>query len=200
MSTARSTARADFVQTNVVGTYHPARSRARLLRRRCRRRGGRHSASTMSPPTRCSARSGPATRRSPKPRRTIRAARIPPARRPPTIWCAPGTTPTGCRRIVSNTTNNYGPWQFPEKLIPLVHAERAGGQAAAGLRRRLQHARLAVRRGPRRGAGASARTRRARRDLRHRRRASRAPTCRWCARSAPPSTPACPTRPARASG
>ena len=26
----------------------------------------------------------------------------------------------GCRRIVSNTTNNYGPWQFPEKLIPLV--------------------------------------------------------------------------------
>jgi dTDP-glucose 4,6-dehydratase len=22
--------------------------------------------------------------------------------------------------IVSNTTNNYGPWQFPEKLIPLV--------------------------------------------------------------------------------
>ncbi len=31
--------------------------------------------------------------------------------------------------IVSNTTNNYGPWQFPEKLIPLVvlnalHGER----------------------------------------------------------------------------
>jgi dTDP-glucose 4,6-dehydratase len=22
--------------------------------------------------------------------------------------------------LVSNTTNNYGPWQFPEKLIPLV--------------------------------------------------------------------------------
>jgi dTDP-glucose 4,6-dehydratase len=22
--------------------------------------------------------------------------------------------------IVSNTTNNYGPWQFPEKLIPLI--------------------------------------------------------------------------------
>jgi dTDP-glucose 4,6-dehydratase len=31
--------------------------------------------------------------------------------------------------IVSNTTNNYGPWQFPEKLIPLIilnalHGER----------------------------------------------------------------------------
>ena len=26
----------------------------------------------------------------------------------------------GLPAIVSNTTNNYGPWQFPEKLIPLV--------------------------------------------------------------------------------
>lgn len=26
----------------------------------------------------------------------------------------------GLPTIVSNTTNNYGPWQFPEKLIPLV--------------------------------------------------------------------------------
>ena len=26
----------------------------------------------------------------------------------------------GLPTIVSNTCNNYGPWQFPEKLIPLV--------------------------------------------------------------------------------
>ena len=26
----------------------------------------------------------------------------------------------GLPTLVSNTTNNYGPWQFPEKLIPLV--------------------------------------------------------------------------------
>ena len=26
----------------------------------------------------------------------------------------------GLPTIVSNTANNYGPWQFPEKLIPLV--------------------------------------------------------------------------------
>lgn len=26
----------------------------------------------------------------------------------------------GLPAVVSNTTNNYGPWQFPEKLIPLV--------------------------------------------------------------------------------
>jgi dTDP-glucose 4,6-dehydratase len=31
-------------------------------------------------------------------------------------WCHTYGLPT----IVSNTTNNYGPWQFPEKLIPLV--------------------------------------------------------------------------------
>ena len=26
----------------------------------------------------------------------------------------------GLPTLVTNTTNNYGPWQFPEKLIPLV--------------------------------------------------------------------------------
>jgi dTDP-glucose 4,6-dehydratase len=30
--------------------------------------------------------------------------------------------------IVSNTTNNYGPWQFPEKLIPLIVLNALAGQ------------------------------------------------------------------------
>src|ERR1035438_10345127 len=32
------------------------------------------------------------------------------------------TSATGCsdRTMVSNTVNNYGAWQFPEKLIPLI--------------------------------------------------------------------------------
>jgi dTDP-glucose 4,6-dehydratase len=30
--------------------------------------------------------------------------------------------------IVSNTTNNYGPWQFPEKLIPLVLLNALAGE------------------------------------------------------------------------
>ncbi len=30
--------------------------------------------------------------------------------------------------IVSNTTNNYGPWQFPDKLIPLVTLNALSGQ------------------------------------------------------------------------
>ena len=50
----------------------------------------------------------------------------------------------GLPAFVTNTTNNYGPWQFPEKLIPARHPQRARGQAAAGLRRRLQPAGLAL--------------------------------------------------------
>ena len=30
--------------------------------------------------------------------------------------------------IVSNTTNNYGPWQFPEKLIPLIILNALAGE------------------------------------------------------------------------
>ena len=34
----------------------------------------------------------------------------------------------GLPTIVSNTCNNYGPWQFPEKLIPLVTLNALSGQ------------------------------------------------------------------------
>ncbi len=50
----------------------------------------------------------------------------------------------GLPTFVSNTTNNYGPWQFPEKLIPLVTLNALEGK----------HPRLAARGGPRGGAGA----------------------------------------------
>ena len=111
---------APFIQTNVVGTFTLLEAARHYCCARWARRGAQRSASTTSPPTKCSARSGRTTRRSTRPRRTTRAVPIRPARRPPTIWCAPGSTPTGCRRSSSNTANNYGPWQFPEKLIPLV--------------------------------------------------------------------------------
>lgn len=35
----------------------------------------------------------------------------------------------GLPTIVSNTVNNYGPWQFPEKLIPLVTINALEGKA-----------------------------------------------------------------------
>ena len=50
--------------------------------------------------------------------------------------------------LVTNCSNNYGPYQFPEKLIPLDDPQRGRGQEAAGLRRRHECPRLAVRRGP----------------------------------------------------
>jgi dTDP-glucose 4,6-dehydratase len=34
----------------------------------------------------------------------------------------------GLPAIVSNTTNNYGPWQFPEKLIPLITINACEGR------------------------------------------------------------------------
>ena len=53
----------------------------------------------------------------------------------------------GVPAIISNCSNNYGPFHFPEKLIPLIDPERARGQDAAGLWRRLERPRLALCRG-----------------------------------------------------
>ena len=50
--------------------------------------------------------------------------------------------------LLVHPSNNYGPFQFPEKLVPLVILNAARGQAAADLRRRPANARLALRRGP----------------------------------------------------
>ena len=55
----------------------------------------------------------------------------------------------GLPTLVTNCSNNYGPYQFPEKLIPLMTLNALEGQAAAGLRRRQERPRLALRRGPR---------------------------------------------------
>ena len=110
---------ADFVQTNVVGTFillEAARRHYAVLTPAGRRRFG----SIMSLPMRCSARWNMTTRRSPKttpydprsPYSATKAASDHLVR----AWSHTYKLPT----IVSNTCNNYGPWQFPEKLIPLV--------------------------------------------------------------------------------
>ena len=54
----------------------------------------------------------------------------------------------GLPALITNCSNNYGPYQFPEKLIPLMVAQRPRRQAAADLRRRRQRPRLDLRRGP----------------------------------------------------
>ena len=90
----------------------------------------------------------------------------------------------GLPTLTTNCSNNYGPCQFPEKLIPLMIVNALGGQAAAGLRRRPERARLAVRRRSLRGDPRRARRRAARRDLQHRRQRRDAEHRRRAARSA----------------
>ena len=51
--------------------------------------------------------------------------------------------------VLSNCSNNYGPYHFPEKLIPLIDSQRARRQAAAGLWQGRERPRLALCRGPR---------------------------------------------------
>ena len=109
----------DFVRTNVMGTavlLEAARAHwnslpddgqgglplpPRLHRRGVRRAGRGRRLHRRRRPT--------------IPTRPIRRAR--PA---PTTWCAPGTTPTACRWCSPTARTTTGPFQFPEKLIPMV--------------------------------------------------------------------------------
>ena len=53
----------------------------------------------------------------------------------------------GIDAVICRGSNNYGPRQYPEKLIPLMYPERLPRRPAAGLRRRAQRPQLALRRG-----------------------------------------------------
>ena len=52
---------------------------------------------------------------------------------------------------ITNCSNNYGPYQFPEKLIPLIINNALAWQEASGIRRRQERPRLALCRGSRKG-------------------------------------------------
>jgi dTDP-glucose 4,6-dehydratase len=62
---------------------------------------------------------GRTIRLSARPRRMLPTAPMRRRRRLPTTWRGPITTP-GASRLTTNCSNNYGPFQFPEKLIPLM--------------------------------------------------------------------------------
>ena len=89
----------------------------------------------------------------------------------------------GIEAVICRGSNNYGPRQYPEKLIPLVHPERAARRPAARLRRRPPGAQLALRGGLR----AAASTRCSSAAARARPTTSAAPTSartsRWCGAS-----------------
>ncbi len=57
----------------------------------------------------------------------------------------------GLPTLTTNCSNNYGRFQFPEKLIPLMILNARDGKALAGLWRRQERPRLALCRGSLRG-------------------------------------------------
>ena len=80
-------------------------------------------------------------RPSPSRRRWHPTVPMPPARPAPIFWSAPTHHTFGMNAVITRCSNNYGPYQFPEKLIPLFIAN-ALAESASGLRRRHAGARL----------------------------------------------------------
>ena len=70
--------------------------------------------------------------------------------------------------LVTRSSNNFGPWQYPEKVIPLFMTNLLDGQERPALRRRPQPEGLAVCGGQLRGDRCSAAFWGTRRDLQHR--------------------------------
>ena len=142
----------------------PSSRRTWSARTRCSRRPARSGstesaarrtcASTTCPPTRCTARSVPTIRRSARRRPT----------RPNSPYAASKAASDhlvrayhhtyGLPVTTSNCSNNYGPYQFPEKLIPLMLVNALDGKPLPVYGDGAERARLAVRRGPLPGAGA----------------------------------------------
>ena len=102
------TGASDFVVTNVAGHPDPAAGRAQ---RRCR------AGSSTSAPMRSTARSPRAPGTSSDP--LSPTPRTAPPRPVPTSWPVPTGGTFGMDVCITRCSNNYGPYQFPEKVIPL---------------------------------------------------------------------------------
>ena len=137
-STARSRRGADFVATNVRG--HPDAAGGLAARRRRHVRAGLHGRGLRIHRVR-------ARWVESHPLRT-QLARTRPPRRRPTCWR--GRSPHLPLRPCSITRcpNNYGPYQFPEKVIPLFVTNLLDGEPGAAVRRRPARARVDARRRP----------------------------------------------------
>ena len=103
-----------FLESNVTGTYNllqAARTHYEGLRP-----PSNASSCTTSAPTRCSAASAPkAASQRPLPRPSHHSASKAASDHLVQAWHHTFGLPV----VLTNCSNNYGPWQFPEKLIPL---------------------------------------------------------------------------------
>ena len=108
-----------FVATNVVGTFELLEAARALLHGADLRRGGPRFRFLHVSTDEVYGSLGPTglfTEDTPYAPNSPYSA----SRPRPTTWCAPTTTPTALPALVTNCSNNYGPYQFPEKLIPLM--------------------------------------------------------------------------------
>jgi dTDP-glucose 4,6-dehydratase len=109
----------EFIQTNIVGTFtllQEALRHYRALKPQQREAFRFHHISTDEVFGALAANDPPFTEATPYSPRSPYSASKAAADHLVRAWFHTYGLPT----IVSNTTNNYGPWQFPEKLIPLV--------------------------------------------------------------------------------
>jgi dTDP-glucose 4,6-dehydratase len=116
----------DFVQTNVVGTYTMLEA-ARAYWNGLPDEQKKASASCMFPPMKSLVRWA----RRDILRRRLPMRPIPPIphrRRPAIISCAPFIIRYGLPTVITNCSNNYGPYQFPEKMIPLMILNALSGK------------------------------------------------------------------------
>ena len=160
---ATSTARSSAPPTSCSRTCSARRCCSGRARRRHR------AGSCTCRPTRCTARS-----------RTGRWAEDTPlapnspysASKAVAATCSPGptTAPTACPCAITRCSNNYGPYQFPEKVIPLFVTNLLDGGTVPLYGDGAQRPRLAARRRPLPRHPAGARAGPGRRGLQHRRR------------------------------
>src|SRR4051794_24331350 len=118
---------ADFVQTNVIGTFtllEAARRHYGTLNGPRRSAFRFHHVSTDEVFGALEAGDPPFTETTPYDPRSPYSASKAASDHLVRAWQHTYKLPT----IISNTCNNYGPWQFPEKLIPLVTLNALDGQ------------------------------------------------------------------------
>ena len=129
---------ADFVTTNVVGTQIAARrprstpASRRFVHVSTDEVYGSIDARLLGRDAAAASR----TRRTPRPR---------PSR---DLLARAYHRTHGLPVCITRCSNNYGPYQFPEKVIPLFVTNLIDGAHGAALRRRAQRPRLAARRRP----------------------------------------------------
>ncbi|WP_430450479.1 dTDP-glucose 4,6-dehydratase [Rhodophyticola sp.] len=115
----------DFIETNITGTYNmleAARSHWTQV--------GKPAAFRFHHISTDEVFGSLPQIRTCSPKRALRSAtalcRLQGLRRSPGARC--GTRPMACRCVLTNCSNNYGPFHFPEKLIPVVILKALAGE------------------------------------------------------------------------